>query len=129
MRIPEGRIPFVCGGYNGFDHTDVCYKYVAASDEWVESGNMAKPRAFSGYASSKSWGLVMSGGRGISNIYLSSIEQTRNGETFGNLPDLVSENYDSCVVVIDEDRIFTCGGRYLSTNTFIYSNTTNLWSR
>jgi len=60
--------------------------------------------------------------------YLSTVDQTNNGETFRNLPDLEIENRDSCVVAIDDDRIFTCGGDQGLTDTFIFSNTTNLWS-
>jgi len=55
--------PYFCGGYTGSgNYNDICHKYVAASDEWVESGNMTEPRAYSGYGSSESWGLVMVGG-------------------------------------------------------------------
>ena len=122
-----GGIPFVCGGYANSTYTDVCHKYVATSDEWVISGTMAEARAQTGYGSSESWGLVMAGGFNFN--YLSSIESTDNGEIFRTLPDLEIENFDSCLVVVDDDRIFTCGGFLGTTDTFIFSNKTNLWSR
>ena len=87
-------------------------------------------RTNSGYGSSESWGLVMVGGISYNDLGpLSSVETTNNGEDFGSLPDLEIENGDSCLVVIDEDKIFTCGGLGASTDTFVFSKTTNLWSR
>ena len=121
-----GGIPFVCGGSG----VDLCYRYVAASDEWVISGTMTEERGYCGYDSSESWGLVMAGGYdGYLSNYLSSVESTSNGETFGNLPDLEKENQQNCLVVVDDERIFTCGGGQEPTDTFLFSNTTKLWSR
>ena len=57
----EGHIPFICGGKDDEEYTDLCYKYVAALDEWEVSGTMAEERGYSGYGSSESWGLVMGG--------------------------------------------------------------------
>ena len=90
---------------------------------------MAEERAYSGYGSSESWGLVMAGG--YNNAFLSSVESTYNGEIFGTLPDLEIEVDRSCVVVIDDGNIFTCGGNDGSTktDTCIFSNASNLWSR
>ena len=130
MRIffAEGGIPFICGGW---PYHGSCYKYVAKSDNWVTSGTMAEIRGLSGYGSSESWGLVMAGG--YSNEFLSSVESTYNGEIFGTLPDLEIEVDRSCVVVIDDGNIFTCGGvgndGSSKTDTFIFSNASNLWSR
>ena len=130
--LAEGGIPFVCGGWNALGAGyGSCYKYVAKSDNWVISGTMAEQRAYSGYGSSESWGLVMAGG--YSNKLLSSVESTYNGEIFGTLPDLEIEMDRSCVVVIDDDNVFTCGGYAESTSTrtdtYIFSNASNLWSR
>ena len=60
----EGGIPYVCGGYHqdGDTYSDLCYKYVAALDDWDISGTMSEERRNSGYGSSESWGLVMTGG-------------------------------------------------------------------
>ena len=104
---------------------------MAKSDEWVISGTMAEEKTNSGYGSSESWGLVMVGGINYNDLGpLSSVETTNNGEDFGSLPDLEIENIDSCLVVIDEDKIFNCGGvSQGSRDTFIFSKTTNLWSR
>ena len=66
---------------------------------------MAEARAYSGYGSSESWGLVMVGGYNSNLGLLLSVETTNNGEDFGSLPDLEIENRDSCLVVIDDDRI------------------------
>ena len=125
-----GGIPYVCGGGPSY-YSDLCHKYVATSDEWVISGTMTESRGFCGYDSSESWGLVMAGGYdGYLLNYLSSVESTSNGETFGNLPDLEKENQQNCLVVVDDERIFTCGGDQGSgTDTFLFSNTTKLWSR
>ena len=102
---------------------------MANSDEWVISGTIAEARSSSGYGSSESWGLVMAGGyNGGSSS--SRVETTYNGKKFGILPDLEVESHRSCVVVIDEENIFTCGGYLTSaTDTFIFSNSTNIWSR
>ena len=130
--LAEGGVPFVCGGYSDSSTViDFCHKYVATTDEWVLSGTLAEARGLSGYGSSESWGLVMAGGsEGDPPNYLSIVESTYNGETFGRLPDLEFDNRESCLVVVDDDMIFTCGGQQqLSTETFIFSNTTNLWSR
>ena len=126
----EGGIPFICGGGTDANDNDLCYKYVAQSDNWVISGTMAEERANHGYGSSESWGLVMAGG--YNDAFVSSVESTKNGEIFGTLPDLEIEVDKSCVVVIDDSNIFTCGGydgNPYVTDTFIYSNASKLWSR
>ncbi len=70
---------------------------------------MFEERAYSGYASSQSWGLVVAGG--YNGDVISSVETTYNMVTFGHYPDMPAENYKSCLVMIDEERIFTCGIR------------------
>ena len=91
---------------------------------------MDEARRSLGYGSSESWGLVMVGGYNPNSGVLTSVETTNNGEYFGSLPDLEIETTDSCVVVIDEDKIFTCGAAQGSgRDTFIFSKSTNLWSR
>ena len=89
---------------------------------------MPEQRAYSGYDHSEMWGLVMAGGY-TGNNYLSSVTTTERGEVFGSLPDLPNANDRSCVVIIDEDRIFTCGGYYAESETLIFSNLTGSWSR
>ena len=128
--FPEGEAPFICGGF--YPVSDQCLKYSPESDTWVESGtlNGGFGRAFSGYGSSEHWGLVMVGGMGIlSPPSLSSVETTYNGETFASLPNVPVQNERSCVVPIDEERIFTCGGNSEKTKTFIYEYTNNTWQR
>ena len=88
---------------------------------------MAVDRFNSGYGSSESWGLVMAGGR--NGNYISSVETTDDGQVLGSLPDLPQENYYSCLVIVDDDIIFTCGGYLSPTSTLIFSKKTNLWSR
>ena len=104
---------------------------MANSDEWVISGTIAEARSSSGYGSSESWGLVIAGG--FNDTFFSNVESTYNGEIFGTLPDLEIEVDRSCVVVIDDGNIFTCGGvgndGSSKTDTFIFSNASNLWSR
>ena len=97
-------------------------------DEWVSSGTISEGRAYSGYSSSESWGLLMAGGYDGST--LSSVETTCNGELFGYLPDMPAENYKSCLVVIDEDRIFTCGISPGGSRqaTYIFANSTRSWN-
>ena len=133
-----GETPFICGGYGETygDFYDDCYKYIAASDEWVNSGYMSEKRVYSGYGSSEKWGLVMAGGWSQTPFYedaLSSVETSYNGETFTSLPDMPGLNGDSCLVVIDDDRIFTCGGhpntRENITGTLIFTESTNTWNK
>ena len=66
---------------------------------------------------------------GSSTSYLSSVETTCNGETFGSLPDIPDVNRESCLVVIDTDRIFTCGGRRRPIDTLIFTNSSSSWTR
>ena len=139
MYFADGT-PFICGGFNG-DYTDSCYKYVAATDEWQVSGTMAKERAYSGYGSSESWGLVMAGGNNHAQGYLESVTTTDNGQDFESLPDMPDigiddgidgiddGNIESCVVVIDSDRLFMCGGYQMPSYTFIFSKAANSWDR
>ena len=96
-------------------------------DQWINSGTLSEDKAYSGYGSSESWGLVMAGGS--STVRLSSVETTYDGETFGALPDIPIENREFCLVVIDTDRIFTCGGRWTPTDTLIFTNSTGSWTR
>ena len=125
----EGGSPYFCGGGSTdsvSDITDLCYTYTAALDEWVISGTMAEGRCVSGYGSSESWGLVMAGGYG-----LATVATTDDGESFGSLPDLPDESERSCLAIIDDDRLFKCGGSPTSTSfdTLIFSKSTNSWSR
>ena len=104
----KGGVPFFCGGYiPGDGPTDLCHKYVAESDEWEVSGTLSQRMAYTGHGSSESWGLVMTG----DGDYPKAVERTRDGETFGFLPphstDYASE---SCMAVIDDDRIALFGG-------------------
>ena len=105
---------------------------MASSDEWVLSGKMTDARAYFGYGSSKSRGLVMAGGNSVTG-FLSSVEMTKDGETFETLPDLDIEVDKSCLVVLNDDTIFTCGGFNgnpdTASYTFLFSDTTNSWSR
>ena len=98
-------------------------------DEWSRSGNMVEGRYNIGYGSSESWGLVMVGGYRTSNGSIISVETTSDGETFGSLPNLPHENYESCVVIIDDDRLFTCGGVETESQTLIFSKSNNSWNR
>ena len=67
---------------------------------------------------------------GVDTQYLSSIVTTADGTTFDDpLPDLPEENVQSCLVIIDDDRIFTCGGYFQPKDTFIFYNSSNSWRR
>ena len=96
---------------------------------------MSEERGYSSYASSESLGLVMAGGNNDDPFYLETVATTLDGEVFGSLPDLPRiedidpGNDESCLVIIDSERIFTCGGYQLSSYTFIYYSSTNSWSR
>ena len=86
-------------------------------------------RSASGYASSESWGLVMAGG--YNERDQSTVQTTFNGEAFGSLPNLPETKDRTCLVVIDDDRLFNCGGNPYPTDseTLIFSKSTNSWSR
>ena len=90
---------------------------------------MVERRDSMGYGSSESWGLVMVGGYSSSIGSIISVETTSDGKTFGSLPNLPHENRDSCVVVIDDDRLFMCGGVETESQTLIFSKPNNSWSR
>ena len=65
---------------------------------------------------------------------LSSVLSTGDGENFVALPDLPNPVYYNCLAVIDEERIFSCGGREeqgLTTvsEAYIFSKLTNSWTR
>ena len=92
---------------------------------------MSGSRYFSGYGSSESWGLVMAGGFADGGGTLSSVETTYNGETFASLPDfdIRQSGRESCLVIIDDDRIFMCGGASISIETYIFTNSTGSWQR
>ena len=124
----DGGIPFICGGYDyGNTYYDECYKYVAASDQWILSGTLSEERSFSGYDSSESWGLVMAGGQ--NRYLLNSVETTHNGETFAFMPDLPYANRDSCLTIIDNDMIFVSGGQEGPKDTWIFSTFGSSWQR
>ena len=135
MTFAAGGVPFICGGvyYDGdYYDSDLCFKYVPSSDEWVVSGVMSEAKSEIGYGSSESWGLVMAGGDNGGPLLSSSVETTADGIIFENLPDLEVEVSGSCVVVIDDDRIFTSGGYHdpgLRRDSYIFSRTNNSWSR
>ena len=86
-------------------------------------------RAYSGHAFSPSWGLVMAGG--VDTEYLSTVVTNKDGyfSSTEYLPDLPEENVQSCLTVIDDDLIFTCGGYFQPRETYIFLTTTNTWSR
>ena len=90
---------------------------------------MVERRDSMGYGSSESWGLVMVGGYRTGTESTISVETTSDGETFGSLPDLPRANEGSCVVIIDDERLFTCGGYLTETQTLIFSKSNNSWNR
>ena len=125
-------MPFLCGG--GLYGFDKCFKYEAAFDTWDILGTLAMGRSYAGFSSSDSWGLVMAGGVDPELNYLSSVETTADGEVFGALPDLPEETSFFCQVVVDDDRIFACGGRSMSAihgsrSTNIFSKQADVWTR
>ena len=126
-------MPYICGGFiQGSGFSDSCYKYDGILDQWTFSGTMPEEKSTTGYDHSEKWGLVIAGGYvnfGDGNNYLSSVTTTDQGEVFGALPNLPNGNDDSCVVIIDEDRIFTCGGFISESDTLIFSNSNSTWSR
>ena len=127
-----GRIPFICAGYTGLStYNDNCFNYDASLDQWVLSGNMSEEQSkrYIAYGSSESWGLVMAGGMDSGSNTLSRVDRTENGDIFESLNDLPDINRQSCLTIIDDDRIFTCGGSLRPSDTLIYSDQTGLWSR
>ena len=90
---------------------------------------MAEGRFLSGYGSSESWGLVMAGGTDDGGFILATVATTDDGESFGSLPDLPDESERSCLAIIDDDRLFKCGGYPTYYDTLIFSKSTNSWSR
>ena len=64
---------------------------------------------------------------------LSTVQTTYEGEDFGALPDLPEKVFYNCLVVVDEDRIFTCGGvagAMLAVDyTFVFSRQKGNWTR
>ena len=96
-------------------------------DEWSYSGKLFEERAYSGFVSSQTWGLVVAGG--YSGDAMSSVETTYNGVTFGHYPDMPTENYKSCLVEIDEERVFTCGIKPGSSRqaTYIFTRSARSW--
>ena len=126
----EGGSPFVCGGRQNGDYTDICYKYEALSDKWLLFESMTEPRGWCGYDSSESWGLVMVGGTAGDEI-LSSVERTIDGVLSTPLQALPGVIEESCVVIIDSDRLLSIGGYpYPATSaTLMYSASTDFWDR
>ena len=125
--------PFVCGGQGGdYISSDKCYIYNGFLDTWTVSGEMPEGLDSSRYDHSEMWGLVMAGGmteKVYNTKYLSNVTTTKTGQVFNPLPDLPDKNFLSCVVIIDEDRIFTFGGFYTENDTLIFSNSTGSWKR
>ena len=67
---------------------------------------------------------------GVDTQYLSSVVTIYISNTTVNpLPDLPEENVQSCLVIIDRDRIFTCGGYFQPKDTFIFYKSSNSWRR
>ena len=73
----------------------------------------------------------MAGGRNAVSSYLSGVEATADGgQTFAALADLPEPGLaDACLTIIDEDRIFTCGGVPVEAQAHILSIATNSWTR
>ena len=94
------------------------------------SGTLQEAKGYGGYDSSEVWGLIMAGGYDYysSPTTYSTVETTNNGEVFGSLPDLPDATQDSCVVIVDQDRIFSCGGKDTSSRTLIFQKATNSWN-
>ena len=61
--------------------------------------------------------------------FLSSVETTFDGVVFGSLPDLPNESQESCVVIINDFTIFSCGGYPTGSDTLIYTHSEGSWSR
>ena len=98
-------------------------------DEWEIGGTMLEKRGYGGYGSSESWGLVLGGGYNFGTGFLSSVTTTVNGQAFGSLPDLPNRDDQLCLAIVDDDRIFTSGGDQNREDAFIFSKSTNSWSR
>ena len=65
---------------------------------------------------------------------LSSVLTTGDGENFESLPDLPNPVYYNCLAVIDDDKIFTCGGREEQgfttvSEAYMFSKLTSSWTR
>ena len=79
----------------------------------------------------RSPGLVMAGGRNAVSSYLTGVEATGDGgQTFDDLAGLPPPGVAAaCLTIIDDDRIFTCGGVPLEAQAHILSIAANSWSR
>ena len=75
------------------------------------------------------WGLVLAGDRSGDARNVSRVESTNDGVVFGSLVDLPSYNSYSCMAIIDEDRLFVCGGMSNPSETLVFSKSQNFWFR
>ena len=73
----------------------------------------------------------MAGGRNAVSSYLSGVEATGDGgQTFAALAGLPPPGVAAaCLAIIDEDRVFTCGGVPLEAQAHILSVAANSWTR
>ena len=73
----------------------------------------------------------MAGGRNAVSSYLSGVEATADGgQTFAALAGLPPPGVAAaCLAIIDEDRVFTCGGVPLEAQAHILSVAANSWTR
>ena len=94
---------------------------------------MAEAKVYGGYDSSEDWGLILAGGYDDLDFFdpsvFSSVDTTDNGEVFEPLPDLPKANGDFCLVIVDQDRLFTCGGDVTPSVTLIFQKSTDSWNK
>ena len=138
---PDG-VPIVCGGSednvgvpgNECARThDECYRYLASSNTWEQSGTMSTPRRWMAHTYSENAGLTLFGGENEDCDKLDSVENTKDGLNFtgdGYLPrpGLVA----FCAATISDDEIVIVGGRRTddsySDDAYIYSRPSGVWT-
>ncbi len=81
-----------------------------------------------GWASDASWGLVVSGGDGLTTY--DTVERTLDGTTFEQLAPLPSPRRRHCMAIIDDTRLFVAGGYRFNEmdEALVYESGSGAWT-
>ncbi len=118
-------MPFICGSSQ--EPGDLCWAYNAETDSWNPLSLMEDQWYQTANAFDAEWGLVMAGGRNSSGA-TEKVRQTRDGQTFVDLPDLptaISTSYYACLAILDSERLFYT----YSNDAFLYDASTGMWNQ